>query len=84
MFTVQEYNGVVTVILLPQIIVGEDSGAVTIFELNQDDDQPSTFERRNSKYDHNSSVLTISVSDDKNTVITAGMDLWYVRNIFKI
>lgn len=61
-----------------KVIVGEDSGAVTIFELNLDDDQDPYFECRVSREAHEGSVLTISVSADKTRVITAGMDLKYV------
>uniref|UniRef100_A0A1B6GR52 Uncharacterized protein n=1 Tax=Cuerna arida TaxID=1464854 RepID=A0A1B6GR52_9HEMI len=57
------------------IIVGEDSGAVTVYELIEEDDQPISFEGKNSRHDHDSCVLSISVSSDKSSVVTAGMDL---------
>uniref|UniRef100_A0A1B6KX50 Uncharacterized protein n=1 Tax=Graphocephala atropunctata TaxID=36148 RepID=A0A1B6KX50_9HEMI len=56
------------------IIVGEDSGAVSVFELIEDD-QSVSFEGKNSRHDHDSCVLSISVSSDKSSAVTAGMDL---------
>lgn len=59
-----------------QIIVGEDSGAVTIYELTKDEDGVPNFVGKGSRNDHDNCVLTISVSSDKSSVTTAGMDLW--------
>lgn len=59
-----------------QIIVGEDSGAVTIYELTKDEDDVPNFVGKGSRNDHDNCVLTISVSSDKSSVTTAGMDLW--------
>jgi len=57
------------------IIIGDDLGAVTVLELTEEEDQSFTLERKNSRHDHDSNVLTISVSAEKNNVVTAGMDL---------
>lgn len=62
-----------------QIIVGEDSGAVTIYELTKDEDEVPNFVGKGSRNDHDSCVLSISVSSDKTSVTTAGMDLWYFK-----
>uniref|UniRef100_A0A1B6DLS7 Uncharacterized protein n=2 Tax=Clastoptera arizonana TaxID=38151 RepID=A0A1B6DLS7_9HEMI len=59
-----------------KIIVGEDSGAVTVYTLTElEDDHSFHLVSESTRNDHDNTVLTIAVSSDKKQVASGGMDL---------
>lgn len=59
-----------------QIIVGDDLGVISIFELNETNYPEPTFDGKHLRSDHDNCVLSVQVSADKAAALTAGMDLW--------
>lgn len=61
-----------------QVVIGEDSGAVTVLYIRDMEDDTYLFKPIATRNDHDNSVLSISVSTNKTKIVTGGMDMWYV------
>lgn len=59
-----------------KVVIGEDSGAVTVLYVTQlEDDRTYQFRPVATRNDHDNTVLSISVSTDKTKIVTGGMDM---------
>ncbi|XP_054275000.1 methylosome protein 50-like [Macrosteles quadrilineatus] len=57
------------------IIVGDDGGAVIVYEITKREDGTLVFTQKSARYEHDSSVSSISVSTDKTGIVSAGFDM---------
>lgn len=69
-----------------KVVIGEDSGAVTVLYLKElEDDHTYQLKPIATRNDHDSSVLSISASSDKTKIVTGGMDmcikLWNIDDL---
>lgn len=69
--------------LSEQVVIGEDSGCISLLslaEIEDEDGSRSTHVVINvATYDHDSAVMSLSVSPDKNSIVSGSMDKWYVK-----
>jgi len=57
------------------IVVGEDSGSVLVYQLEDQEDGEPNLACKSARREHDSCVLSISVSSDKSEMVSGGMDM---------
>jgi hypothetical protein len=56
------------------LVIGEDSGAITVLSLETFENNEVRFVIRMYAIHHDSSILSLAVSEQKDKTISAGMD----------